>query len=630
MRKRVILLSLAAPAAALLAILAAGCAEKIVGPEPGARIHVQLGEKAPAAVSFQVTVTAADMDTITARMAPQAGAVEVVLVVPVGARRRFTAEALDDLGQVLYRGETVIDVLPFGSLTVPIDMAPIVPMLYFSPHFPTVRMGDEFTLALRAANLPQLSGLGFEIAWGDLAPVELDSAFASAAVLAAGGGMWEEGLYFGIYTEGGILVDEQGNGVLAHFRFSTAEAFAAGAYAVPFTIELNDISGVGMDPFEVHQDQALLRLVNPDAPETLLGSTGPDEGRAVVAVPGGDFMVAGVFGGGGQDYYQAPFLARIGLDGAARWQRTYPSGSYGQAAYDLSRGRDGSFYLVGVELGYHKEVSGSFLYRTDGEGQLLFEAALDELLLLSHPTPTCVAALPGGGAVIGGHYWADGWADWCFFAKFDAHGLRDVLVDPAYGAVQDIVAISDTAFVAVGTYDDAAKAGDIVLWRVVDADGLRISWTRIFSGYWDEGSALARAADGDFFIAGTTMSEDSAMRVIRTDPDGLERWNRTLSWGWNTTARAIVATADGGCVVAGDSYVSERTGIDVIVVRLDAAGDTVWERAYGGSGSDRAYGIARAAGGGYLVVGATDSARRYDDDVLLLRLNEQGLKIAAD
>lgn len=613
-------------AAVLLALLATGCGDKVVGPEPGVRVHIPLGEKAGAAELFRVTVTGADMDTVVAQMQPQNDAVEVVLNVPVGPSRRFVVEALDALREVMFRGETVVDVLPFADMQLAIDLRPMVPMLYFSPHFPTVRMGDEFILTLRAAKLPGLIGLSFELAWQDLAPVLLDTAFAAPGVLEAGADMWEEGLYFGIYSEVDPFVDAEGNGVLAYFRFSTYEAFAAGAHAVPFAIELNDLSGVEVDLAGVYLDRALLRLENPNAVETLLGGAGADEGRAAVALPGGDFMVAGVMGGGGQDYYQAPFLARIAPNGTARWQRTYPSDAPGQVANGLARSRDGGFFLVGEELGYHKEVGGSFVYRTDGEGRLVFEATLDTVL--TNPVPTCVAALPRGGAVVAGRYWAEWW-DQCFVATFGAAGLRDVLLIPDYGAIHDIIAVSDTAFVAVGT-QDALKAGDIALWRVVDGDGLRLSWTRIFSGQWDEGFALALAPDGDYIIAGTTTIENSAMRVIRTDPDGFARWDRTVHWDWNTTARAIAATPDGGCVVVGDGYGSEQTGTDVIVVRLDAAGNTVWERTYGGTGTDRAYGIARGTGGGYLVVGTTDSARPYDNDVLLLRLNEEGLKFAAD
>ncbi|MDY0110106.1 MAG: hypothetical protein RBT60_09240 [Candidatus Krumholzibacteria bacterium] len=616
----------AALAAIAIALLATGCGDKVVGPEPGVLVHIPLGEKAGAAELFRVTVTGADMDTVVAQMQPRNDAVEIVLNVPVGSSRRFVVEALDALREVMFRGETVVDVLPFAEMQLAIDLRPMVPMLYFSPHFPTVPMGNEFTLALRAAKLPGLRGLSFELAWQDLAPVLLDTAFASPRVLEAGADMWEEGRYFGIYSEVDPFVDAEGDGVLAYFRFSTYEAFAAGAHAVPLEIELNDLDGVEIDLAGVYLDRALLRLENPNAVETLLGGAGSDEGRAVVALPGGDFMVAGVMGGGGQDNYQAPFLARIAPNGTARWQRVYPSDAAGQVANGLARGRDGSLYLVGEELGYHKEVGGSFVYRTDSEGRLLFEAALDTVL--NNPIPTCVAGLPRGGAVVAGYYWAEWW-DQCFVATFDASGLRDVLLIPDVGAIHDIVAVSDTAFVAVGT-QDALKAGDIALWRVVDGDGLHLSWTRIFSGQWDEGFALALAPDGDFFIAGTTTIEDSAMRIIRTDPDGFERWERTVSWGWNTAARAIVATPDGGCVVAGDSFASEPTGIDVIVVRLDAAGNTVWERTYGGAGTDRAYGIARGTSGGYLLVGTTDSARLYDNDVLLLRLNEEGLKFAAD
>ncbi len=124
-------------------IIATGCAEKITGTGQSNRVSVNLTLKAGPAVSFRLTVSAADMDTIKALMGPSDTELVTVVDVPLGVDRLFVVEALAIDGVVMYRGEELHDVTGLVPLDLTIDMPPVAPMLYLNPHFSTVEAGNR-------------------------------------------------------------------------------------------------------------------------------------------------------------------------------------------------------------------------------------------------------------------------------------------------------------------------------------------------------------------------------------------------------------------------------------------------------------------------------------------------------
>jgi len=109
-------------------------------------------------------------------------------------------------------------------------------------------------------------------------------------------------------------------------------------------------------------------------------------------------------------------------------------------------------------------------------------------------------------------------------------------------------------------------------------------------------------------------------------------WTYRAGGSLNDNAYSIVATADGGSIVAGQVIpVAEGTlGGDAWVTKLDADGGVEWSETYGGSGYDRARSIIELAEGGYLFVGGTSSddgdveGHQGEGDYWVVRLSESG------
>ena len=98
-----------------------------------------------------------------------------------------------------------------------------------------------------------------------------------------------------------------------------------------------------------------------------------------------------------------------------------------------------------------------------------------------------------------------------------------------------------------------------------------------------------------------------------------------------------VVEAPGGYIVLGhtgssDGHVTGFQGQrDVWLVRLDESGGLLWQRAYGGTGVDRAYGIGAMQDGGFAFVGESYSSNgdltgnQGANDAWVVKLNEMGL-----
>ncbi len=96
----------------------------------------------------------------------------------------------------------------------------------------------------------------------------------------------------------------------------------------------------------------------------------------------------------------------------------------------------------------------------------------------------------------------------------------------------------------------------------------------------------------------------------------LAGWIRTYEINELSIGRSVRQTNDGGYVIAGQS--GDENQCDLLLIKTDSLGDTLWTRLYGGSGSDVASCIQITADGGYIITG------HYGGDLWLLKTNSAG------
>ncbi len=154
-------------------------------------------------------------------------------------------------------------------------------------------------------------------------------------------------------------------------------------------------------------------------------------------------------------------------------------------------------------------------------------------------------------------------------------------------------------------------------------------WSMLYGGEGaEEMEGLAATPDGGFLVAGTTDSFGEADTgdglVVKVASDGRVAWARTYGGPADDMLIDIQPTADNGAIAAGWTKSFGAGQADFWVVKIDAAGEIVWQKAYGGKGMEQAWSVVPLADGGCVVAGGTTSFGAGKADYWLLRLDATG------
>jgi hypothetical protein len=142
-----------------------------------------------------------------------------------------------------------------------------------------------------------------------------------------------------------------------------------------------------------------------------------------------------------------------------------------------------------------------------------------------------------------------------------------------------------------------------------------ITWQRTYDGPMhndDWGMDVCNADNGNFYIVGSTPIAGSGycVYVLKINPYGDTVWTRIPRT--HATGNAIVSINDGGCVLTG--------GSNLFTIKLDADGNVIWQKTYGGSSLD-CWDIIRTTDGGYIACGEQVNVNR---DGIIFKVDSLG------
>jgi len=219
--------------------------------------------------------------------------------------------------------------------------------------------------------------------------------------------------------------------------------------------------------------------------------------------------------------------------------------------------------------------------------------------------------------------------------------------------VRELQQVSDGGYVLIGyTFSNASGdvgvnhgSSDILVARLTGSGTL--AWQRCLGGKdADYGMSIQETTDGGFILVGSTTSNATGdvgsshgstdAWVVKLTPAGAIEWQRCLGGSLYDPAYAILQTADGGYILAGqttsnDGVVSGNHGSsDAWIVRLTREGGIDWQRCFGGLSLDSAASIRQTGDGGYAFIGSTSSndgnvtGNHGARDVWVVKLTESG------
>jgi hypothetical protein len=173
----------------------------------------------------------------------------------------------------------------------------------------------------------------------------------------------------------------------------------------------------------------------------------------------------------------------------------------------------------------------------------------------------------------------------------------------------------------------------LVFWFVIlltRVDGQPVAqkmWDYRFGGDTsDRGRVLIETMDHGFVLAGTSVSSISFDKsdylrgvsdywIVKTDSVGNFLWDKTYGGNDWDELRDIVELPDSGFLLGGisvsdsgfDKSDSCHGLTDYWIVRIDKSGNKLWDRTYGGNGSEFLYNIKLLTDGSFILAGETRS-----------------------
>lgn len=236
-----------------------------------------------------------------------------------------------------------------------------------------------------------------------------------------------------------------------------------------------------------------------------------------------------------------------------------------------------------------------------------------------------------------------------------AAGFLQTLWSTTYGEVEResataVVACADGG-TAVAGYSRSWGEGetDFMVYKL-KSNGER-EWAKVYGDFDGVSNAMAygiaETSDGGLVVVGEkriyslldelnlTSSYRYNIWVLKLDAQGNELWSKTFGGSDYDRANAVIAGSDGGIVIAGhtQSYYADGSNPpahakkDLWIIKLDKDGNIKWQKLYGTkNGSDGANAIIQSQGG-YVVCGFTSSFGADgpgDYDAWIMKLDAAG------
>ena len=311
------------------------------------------------------------------------------------------------------------------------------------------------------------------------------------------------------------------------------------------------------------------------------------------------------------------------------WQKTYGGGG-DDDAWSIQQTKDGGYIVAGSTESFGAGGYDVYLIKLDENGNMVWEKTYggsddDRAYSIQQTTD--------GGYIVAGrtNSFGAGYAD-VYLIKLDADGK--MVWEKTYGGSDDdgawsIQQTKDGGYIVAG-YTSSFGAGGLDVYVIkLDANGNEL-WKKTYGGSDDEIAVIKQTKDGGYIVAGWTKSFGAGsldVYIIKLDANGNKVWEKTYGGSGDDWANSIQQTTDGGYIVAGGTYSFGAGSLDVYIIKLDANGTKLWEKTFGESNDDDAWSIQQTKDGGYIVAGYTNSFGAGYEDVYVIKLDENGNKV---
>ncbi|MFQ5453822.1 MAG: hypothetical protein ACE5D6_06510, partial [Candidatus Zixiibacteriota bacterium] len=258
----------------ILFLIIYGCTKKIIGDDGDNNIPIVMNAKLSSSElssfisSFQLTVSAPDIDTIFEPLTLNGSVIEGQVSVQEGLDRKFVLEAIDS-SVVIYRGDTTVDIFAGDEPKLDINMYPEVSLIRLSSRYLEISNDSLLKLNIRVFNLNLLHSLSVKVHY-DSSIVRADSAFLSSNlnsnIIDFAALLNEDSAFYNLHIEhknqSGLIVNDSGDADVATVFFSWPDTNIGRSTSINVEpLELTDAAGNQLDTNTIYTDSSLIDIV---------------------------------------------------------------------------------------------------------------------------------------------------------------------------------------------------------------------------------------------------------------------------------------------------------------------------------------------------------------------------------
>jgi hypothetical protein len=356
------------------------------------------------------------------------------------------------------------------------------------------------------------------------------------------------------------------------------------------------------------------------------------------------------------------FVLKFTGTGEPLWGRSAGGSAANRDAFAVTTDQDGNVFVGGYYLS-DLEVDNSIVLTTQG-------SLTRNAFLVKYSSEGDVAwarradwAVGGGGIMTALHvvsnqeiYAVGGGA----LGRYSQDGVNlEVISNGEFGDIDfDAEEILYTSGIFIGTIHfgphSVSSQGSVDFFVAkLSIPGLGLqTWDRTIGGLGsDKLQSMIKTPDGNLLLGGESTSGVSGNKstpsrggrdywIVKCDTLGNKLWDKSFGGRGNDFLTSLADAGDGGYFLCGysgsyadgDKTHATRGGYDYWIIKIDASGNKLWDKAYGGTGNDMAL-KAIATGDGGLIIGGTSHSGVTGDktepsrggaDAWIVRLNSAG------